>query len=80
MLNLVCLLDLDANTDGVDAGLDEDSLVLVSRNRQWGKEDFGRCLGFDLGNIMSLSCLRGEVGQGKRSSQAATHTLQVRPQ
>lgn len=33
MLNLVCLLDLDANPDGIDAGLDKNPLVFVSRNR-----------------------------------------------
>ena len=32
VLNLVCLLDLDADADTVDAGLNEDSLVLISRN------------------------------------------------
>ncbi len=32
VLNLIGLLNLDANTDAVDAGLNENTLVLVSRN------------------------------------------------
>ena len=57
MLNLIGLLDLDADTDRVDAGLDQDTLVLVAGNRQRCKQDLGRRLGFDLGNIMSLGRL-----------------------
>ena len=34
VLNLVCLLDSDADTDAVDAGLDEDTLVLITRDSQ----------------------------------------------
>lgn len=34
MLNFVGLLDLDADTDGVDAGLNQDTLVLVARDGQ----------------------------------------------
>jgi hypothetical protein len=32
MLNLVCLLDLDADPDTVDAWLNKDSLVLIPGN------------------------------------------------
>ena len=32
MLNLVCLLDLNADTGAVDAWLNEDTLVLVPRH------------------------------------------------
>lgn len=41
VLNFVGLLDLDADTNRVDAGLDQDTLVLVSRNSQGLEEDFG---------------------------------------
>lgn len=41
MLDLIGLLDLDTDADGVDAGLDQDTLVLVSRNGQGLEEDFG---------------------------------------
>lgn len=36
VLNLVCLLDLDADADAVDARLDQDSLVLVPGNGEGG--------------------------------------------
>lgn len=32
MLNLVCLLDLDADADAVNAWLNQDPLILVPRN------------------------------------------------
>jgi hypothetical protein len=41
MLDFVGLLDLDADTDGVDARLDQDTFILVSRNSQGLEEDFG---------------------------------------
>lgn len=78
MLNLVGLLDLNANADGVDTGLDEDSFVFVSRNVQRRKEDFGRCLGLNLGDVVTLDGLRGKVGQRQRGREAAAYALQVR--
>ena len=39
MLNLICLLDLDADSNTVYARFDEDSLVLVSRGRWMGLGD-----------------------------------------
>ena len=78
VLNFVGLLDLDADTNRVDAGLDQDTLVLVSRNSQGLEEDFGGCLCLNLGDIVSLSGLRSEVGKRERSGQAAAYALQVR--
>lgn len=57
MLNLVGLLDLDADAHRVYARLDEDALVLVARNRQRCEEDLGRGLGLDLGGIVTLGTL-----------------------
>jgi len=34
VLYLIGLLDLDTDADAVDAGLDEDLLIFVPRNRQ----------------------------------------------
>ena len=62
MLNLIGLLDLNADAHGVNAGLDQNSLVLVSRNRQRRQKNFRRGLGFDLGDIVSFGGLRCEVG------------------
>jgi hypothetical protein len=54
MLDLVCLLDLDAYPHAVDAGLDQDSLILVARYGEWVQNHFwGRC-SFDLGHIVSF--------------------------
>lgn len=54
MLNLICLLDLDAYPDAVDAWLDQHPLVLVSGNGQRVQQNFGRCLRLYLGDIMSF--------------------------
>lgn len=62
MLNLIGLLDLDADAHRVDAGLDQDSLILVSRNRQGSEENLRSGLGFDFGDVVTLSALRCEVG------------------
>lgn len=77
VLDLVCLLDLDAYPHAVDAGLDEDSLVLVSRNDQRVQEDFGGGLGLDLGDIVTLRGLRCEVGQAEGGRETAPHALEV---
>jgi hypothetical protein len=77
MLNLIGLLDLDADTDGVDAGLNQDTLVLVARNGQGLQQDLGGCLGLDLWDVMSLGGLGSKVGEGERGGQAAAYALQV---
>ncbi len=77
VLNLVGLLNLDAYSDGVDAGLNEDALVFVARNRQGRQEHLGRCLGLDLGDIVPLGRLRGKVGERQGGRQAAADALQV---
>jgi hypothetical protein len=40
ILDLVCLLDLDADADAVDARLNEDLLVLISGDGQRIQKDF----------------------------------------
>lgn len=80
MLNLVGLLDLNTDTDGVDAGLDQDTLVLVARNGQGLQKDLGGRLGLNLWNIVSLGRLGSKVGERERSGQAATYALQVGPE
>lgn len=77
MLNLIGLLDLDADTDGVDAGLNQDTLVLVARNGQGLQQDLGRRLGLNLWNIVSLGGLGSKVGECERGGQAAAYALQV---
>jgi hypothetical protein len=78
VLDLVGLLDLDADAYAVDARLDQDSLVLVARDRQRRQQDLGRCARLDLGDIVSLSCLRCEVGEAEGRRQTAAYSLEVR--
>lgn len=40
VLDFVCLLDLNAYTDTVDTGLDENALILVARDGEWVEDDF----------------------------------------
>lgn len=80
VLDLVGLLDLDADADTVDAGLDEDALVFVARNRQGRQQHFGRCLRLNLGHVVPLRRLRRKVGQAERSRKTAPHRLEVRPE
>ena len=54
ILDFVRLLDLDANTHAVYAGLDKNLLVLVARNRQGVEEELRGGLGFYLGDIVPL--------------------------
>ena len=54
VFDLICLLDLDAYAHAVDAGLDEDALVLVARNGEGVQDYFGRRRGFDFGHIVSF--------------------------
>ena len=77
-LNLVRLLDLDADADRVDARLDQDPLVLVACDRQGRQENLGRGLGFDLGDIVSLGGLRRKVGEGECCGEGAAYSLKVR--
>lgn len=79
VLDLVGLLNLDADAHAVDAGLDEDALVLVTRNRQGRQEDLWRRPGLDFGDIVTLGGLGCEVGQAEGGCQAAADGLEVRP-
>lgn len=80
MLNLIRLLDLDADADGVDARLDEDPFVLVPGHRERVQQHLRRLPGLDLGHIMAFGRLRGEVAQRDCGGQGRPHTLEVWPQ
>ena len=54
VLNLVCLLYPDADTNAVDAWLDEDLLILIARNGERIQQHFWRALCFDFGNVVSF--------------------------
>lgn len=57
MLNLVGLLDLNADPYAVDAGFDEDALVLVASNGEWCQQHLWRGAGLDLRYIVTFGGL-----------------------
>lgn len=63
VLNLICLLYPYADSHTIDGRLNKYALFLISGNGKWVQQHFGGGLGFDLGNIVSLGGLGGEVGQ-----------------
>lgn len=77
MLNLVCLFDLDAHTDAVDARLDQDTLALIARNSQRVQNELRRALGLNFRDVVSFRGLRREVGEGERSGKGGSDTLQI---
>lgn len=80
VLDLVGLLDLDADAHAVDAGLDEHALVLVARDGQRRQQDLGGGAGLDLGHVVALGGLGGEVGEAERRGQGAPDGLEVGPE
>lgn len=61
VLNLIRLLDFDADAHTVYTGLDKYPFILIARNCERIQKDFGRGLRFDFGNVMSLRGLGCEV-------------------
>jgi hypothetical protein len=80
MLNLIRLLDLDADTNTVDAGLNQDPLIFVSGDRQRVQEDLWGSLCFNFWNIVSFGGLGCEVRETQGCRQGGSDTLKVRPQ
>lgn len=75
ILNIIRLLDFDANSHAVYAGLDQHPLVFVSRNRYWVEEDFRRGLRLDLRDIMSFGGLGCEVREAEGGCQGGADAL-----
>ena len=69
VLDLIRLFYFDADSDTIDARLDQDFLILIAGDGQGVEEDFWRAGGFDFRDIMAFRCLGCEVGKGKCSSQ-----------
>lgn len=61
MLNLIRLLDLDADADRVDARLDEHSFILVPGHCQRVQQHLRRLPGLDLGHVMAFGRLGSKV-------------------
>lgn len=75
LLNLVCLLDGNRDPDRVDGRLDEHPLLLVPGYDHWVEEHLWRLLHLDLGLIVSLHFLRGEVLETHGRLQGPLHGL-----
>lgn len=69
VLDLICLLDLDADPDAVHTWFYQNLFVLVPGDGQGVEEDFGAAGGFDFRHVVSFGRLRCEVGEGKGSGQ-----------
>ena len=63
--------------DAVDAGLDEDPLLLVPGHDDGVEEQLGRLLDLDLWLVVPLHLLAREVLQTHRGLQRPLHTQQV---
>lgn len=61
MLNLIRLLDLNADAHAVNTRLDKHSLVLISCDRKGVQKDFGRGPRFDFRDVVPFGGLGCEV-------------------
>lgn len=80
MFNFICLLDPDAHTNTVHAGLNQDLFVLIPRNCEGVKEKFWGALSLDFRNIMPFGGLRGEVRDRKSGRKRGPNALKIRAQ
>ena len=74
-LNLIGLLNLDTNPNGIDRWFNEDLFIFIAGNIHWIENDFsgspfyqhldkwegGGLLSFDFGDIVPFNDLAGEV-------------------
>lgn len=65
ILHLIRLLNPYADAHAVDAGLDQDALVLVARDGERSEQHLGGGPRLDLGDIVALRSLGGKVGEGE---------------
>ena len=63
VLNLIRLLDFDADSDGINAGFNQHLLVFISGNDQWIEDDLRRAISLNLWDIVSFRGLRCEVAE-----------------
>jgi hypothetical protein len=75
VFDLVGLFYPDAYAHTVDAGFNEHLLIFIPRHREGVQEHLWGARGFDLGNIVSLGSLRGEIGEGEGGRERLPHAL-----
>lgn len=79
ILDLVRLLDANADAHTVHAGLNENPLILIASHCQWVQKHFGGTGSFNFRHVMSLGSLGCEIGYGQSGCQGRANTLEVRP-
>ena len=79
MLNLVCLFDLYADPNGIDASLNQDLLVLIPSNDKRVENDFGSPTGLDFRGIVPFGGLGCKVAQRDCRCQGRPNAFEVRP-
>jgi len=78
ILNLIRLLDLNADAHAIDGRLDEHAFVLVARDGQGVQEDFRGGLGFDFGYVVPFGGLGCKIGEAEGGGEGGPHALEVR--
>ena len=78
LLDVIRLFDCDRDPDRVDAGLYQDPLLLVPGHDDRVEEKLWRFLDLDLGLVVPLHLLAGEVLQTHGGLQSPLDTQQIR--
>ena len=77
VLDLVGLLDADADAGAVDARLDQHALALIARHVQRVQGQLRGRPRLDLGHVVPLRRLGGEVGERERGGERGAHAGEV---
>lgn len=77
LLNLIGLLDSDADSDRVDGALDQNFLFVVTADDHRLEEQLFTAPYFHLWFVMSLHHLRGEILQADGRLQGSTNCIEI---
>ena len=78
-LNLVCLLNPDADSYAVHARLDEHALLSIAADSERVEEQFGAGSSLDFRDIVAFGGLGGEVGEGEGGCEGGADGGEVGP-
>lgn len=80
LLNLIGLLDSDADSDRVDGAFDQNLLLVITADDYRLEEQLFTAPHFHLWLVVSLHHLRGEILQAEGGLQCGTHSVEIRAQ
>lgn len=80
LLNLVCLLDSNADSDRVDGALDQNLLLVIAADDYRLEKQLFTTPYFHLWFVVALHHLGGEVLQAEGGLESGSHSIQVRTQ